>query len=91
MILVFVSLLHKYNNMPRETKQGLYQGIIEQDEKGNYFCGPYLLDYQLVELHFRLGDKVSLKKIIGNTSRKSFDDYPQKSIKFALVGEEYND
>lgn len=77
--------------MPRETKKGLYQGIIEQDEKGNYYCGPYLLDYQLVEDQFRLGDKVSLKKIIGNSSRKSSDDYPQKSVKFSLVGEDHED
>ncbi|UIR57706.1 hypothetical protein LZQ00_07760 [Sphingobacterium sp. SRCM116780] len=74
--------------MPKETKKGLYQGIIEKDAKGNYFCGPYLLDYQLVESNFRLGDKVSIKKIVGNTSRKSFEDYPQKSIKFSLVGED---
>ena len=74
--------------MPKETKKGLYQGIIEKDAKGNYFCGPYLLDYQLVESNFRLGDKVSIKKIVGNTSRKSFEDYPQKSIKFSLAGED---
>lgn len=73
--------------MPRETKRGLYQGIIERDEKGNYFCGPYLLDYKLTEANFKLGDKVSLKKIVGNTSGKSAEDYPQKSTKFSLVGE----
>lgn len=74
--------------MPRETKRGLYQGFIERDEKGNYFCGPYLLDYKMTEANFKLGDKVSIKKIVGNTSGKSVEDYPQKAIKFSLAGED---
>jgi hypothetical protein len=27
-------------------KKGVYTGIIEKDEKGNYFCGEYLLDFK---------------------------------------------
>ena len=46
--------------MGKETKEGLYQGIIEKDEKGNYFCGPYLLDYKFTEANFKLGDKISI-------------------------------
>jgi hypothetical protein len=30
-------------------KKGVYTGIIEKDEHGNYFCGEYLLDYQYTE------------------------------------------
>ncbi|MBL1408290.1 hypothetical protein [Sphingobacterium faecale] len=74
--------------MARETKRGLYQGIVEQDEKGNYYCGPYLLDYKLTEANFKLGDKVSIKKIVSNTSGKSIEEYPQKAIIFSLVKEE---
>lgn len=76
--------------MARETKRGLYQGIVERDEKGNYFCGPYLLDYKLTEASFKLGDKVSIKKIVSNTSSKSIEEYPQKAIKFSLAGEDRN-
>lgn len=88
MLLLFVSLRDKINNMPKETKKGLYRGIIERDAKGNYFCGPYLLDYKLTEANFRLGDKVSIKKLIANTSELSVGDYPQKSVKFSLAGED---
>lgn len=76
--------------MARETKEGIYKGIIERDEKGNYFCGPYLLDFKMVEAQFKVGDKVSLKKVIANNSRISVDAYPQKSIKFFLAGEEHD-
>lgn len=75
-------------NMPKETKEGLYQGVIEKDDKGNYFCGPYLLDYQTVETYYKLGDRVSLKTIIKNTSRKSMEAYPQKSVKFSFASTE---
>ncbi|WP_312789257.1 hypothetical protein [Sphingobacterium sp.] len=73
--------------MPKETRTGLYQGIIEKDDNGNYFCGPYLLDYQIVETYYKVGDRVSLKTIIKNTSRKSMEAYPHKSVKFSYATE----
>lgn len=74
-----------YILMGKETKEGLYQGIIEKDEKGNYFCGPYLLDYKFTEANFNLGDKISIKKLINNPSNMSVEAYPKKSIKFSLA------
>ncbi|WKW46189.1 hypothetical protein P3875_10430 [Myroides sp. JBRI-B21084] len=71
--------------MGKETKEGLYQGIIEKDDKGNYFCGPYLLDYKLTEANFKLGDKISIKKLINNPSAMSVEQYPKKSVKFSLA------
>lgn len=71
--------------MPRETREGLYQGIIEQDADGNYFCGPLLLDYKLAHHHFKVGDRISVKKVVSNTSAKSIDKYPQKAVKFSLA------
>ena len=75
----------KLNVMGKETKEGLYQGIIEKDEKGNYFCGPYLLDYKFTEANFKLGDKISIKTLINNPSDISFEQYPKKSMKFSLA------
>nr|WP_317631414.1 hypothetical protein [uncultured Flavobacterium sp.] len=71
--------------MPKETKKGLYQGIIEKDENGNYFCGPYLLDYKMVAAGFKLGDKISIKTLINNPSNKSVEQYAKKSMKFSLA------
>jgi len=48
------------------------------------------LDYQTVEAYFKLGDRVSLKSIIKNTSRKSMETYPEKSMKFSFATENHN-
>ncbi|WP_158961557.1 hypothetical protein [Myroides fluvii] len=74
--------------MSKETKKGIFRGIIEKDEQGNYFCGPYLLDYQYTEAQFKLGDLVSIKTVIANPSGKSKTAYPMKSMKFFLADEE---
>lgn len=65
-------------------KKGVYTGIIEKDENGNYFCGPYLLDYQYTEANFKIGDEVNLKTVIENPSDKTHDQYPKKSKVFFL-------
>jgi len=43
--------------------KGIYTGIIEKDDHGNYFCGEYLLDYQMVLKGFLLGDKITVKSL----------------------------
>lgn len=65
-------------------EKGVYTGIIEQDADGNFFCGPYMLDYKLVVSKFKLGDEVNIKTIIENPSDKSYDKYPKKSNLFFL-------
>lgn len=74
--------------MAGETREGLYRGIIEQDAEGNYFCGPLLLDYKLAKYYFKLGDFISVKKVVSNTSAKSVAQYPQKGVKFALANKD---
>ena len=68
--------------MAKDKKDNLFTGIIEKDENGNYFCGPYLLDYQQVSMNFNLGDKINIKTVIENPSDKSFEKYPKKSKSF---------
>ncbi len=64
--------------------KGIYTGIIEKDENGNYFCGEFLLDYQMVSKGFLLGDKITIKTVIVNPSDKSYATYPKKSRNFAI-------
>lgn len=64
--------------------KGIYTGIIEKDQKGNFHCGEYLLDYHMVTERFQIGDKITLKSFITNPSDKSYQDYPKKSREFAL-------
>ena len=73
----------------KDTKKGLYIGLIEQDEKGNFFCGEYLLDYKMVTAGFKLGDKISIKRVITNPSDISYERYNKKSVKFSLAGEDH--
>ncbi len=63
--------------------KGIYTGIIEKDEYGNFYCGTILLDYQLVAKSFQVGDKITIKTVIENPSDKSYNLYPQKSRNFA--------
>lgn len=67
--------------------KGIYTGIIEKDENGNYFCGEYLLDFQMVSKGFLLGDKITIKSVIVNPSDKSYNLYPKKSRNFALAND----
>lgn len=65
--------------------KGIYTGIIEKDENGNYFCGSILLDYQMVLKGFNLGDTITIKTVITNPSDKSYTTYQQKSRNFAIA------
>ena len=68
------------------TKQkGVFTGIIEKDQDGNYFCGEYLLDFQYTEANFKLGDEINIKTVITNPSDKSFKQYQKKSRNFFLA------
>ena len=65
-------------------KKGLFTGIIDKDDKGNFFCGEYLLDYKMVSSNFKIGDKVTIKTAIENPSDISYGTYPKKTKNFAL-------
>jgi len=65
-------------------KKGVYTGVIEQDAEGNFFCGPYLLDYKYTTTNFKLGEEVNIKTVIENPSDKSYNQYPKKSRNFFL-------
>ena len=68
-------------------KKGIYTGIIEQDENGNFFCGKYLLDYQYTVANFKIGDEINIKSVIANPSDKSYNQYPEKSRNFFLAND----
>ncbi len=68
-------------------KKGIYTGVIEKDEKGNYFCGEYLLDYKYTAANFKLGDVVNIKSVIENPSDISYNQYPKKSKNFFLAND----
>lgn len=69
------------------TNKGVYTGKIEKDADGNYFCGVFLLDYQMVEKDYKLGDEINIKTVIANPSDKSYNQYPKKSRNFFLAND----
>lgn len=68
-------------------EKGVYTGIIEKDQNGNYFCGEYLLDFKYTEAGFKLGDEINIKSVIANPSDKSYNQYPKKSRNFFLANQ----
>lgn len=72
--------------MSKENKE-IYTGVIEKDEKENYFCGEYLLDYKDTQANFKLGDEINIKSIIENPSDISYNLYSKKSKNFFLANE----
>lgn len=75
------------NSEQKMMSKGVYTGKIEQDENGNFFCGEYLLDYQMVASSFKVGDLITIKSVIVNPSDKSYHTYPKKSRNFALANQ----
>ena len=69
------------------TNKGVYTEKIEKNADGNYFCGVFLLDYQMVEKDFKLGDEINIKTVIANPSDKSYNQYPKKSRNFFLAND----
>ncbi|MCR5860686.1 hypothetical protein LRS05_15600 [Flavobacterium sp. J372] len=70
-------------------KKDIYTGIIGKDEKGNYHCGEYLLDYKIVVNSFKEGDKITIRSVIENPSDISYHDYPMKSKDFVLADKKF--
>lgn len=63
-------------------QKGIYTGIMEKDENGNFFCGEYLLDYRMADSKHSVGDWITIKSIIENPSDISYNKYPKKSKNF---------
>jgi hypothetical protein len=64
-------------------EKGLFTGALEKDDKGNFFCGEYLLDFKMVTNNYLLGDLVTIKTVIVNPSDMTYNLYPKKSKNFA--------
>lgn len=74
----------------RIMSKGIFTGLIEIDELGNYFCGEYLLDYKTVKSDYIKGDLITIKSVIVNPSDITFSKYPKKSKNFAFANLKQN-
>ena len=63
----------------------LYEGIIQQDEKRNYYCGTFLLNYKLVDQNYTVGQKIKIVEVVENSSDRTKIYYPNYASKFNLI------
>ena len=87
MAVFILTTFENINKSIMSKEKGVYTGIIEKDQNGNYFCGEYLLDFKYTEAGFKLGDEINIKSVIANPSDKSYNQYPKKSKNFFLANQ----
>lgn len=59
-----------------------FQGIIEQDESKNFYCGDYLLNYTITLASYSLGDKINITGCTENSNPKTKHLYSKFATKF---------
>jgi hypothetical protein len=60
-------------------------GKIEQDNKGNFHCNEFLLNYNYTLTNFKLGDTIQINEFEDNGNPKSNFHYPKYAIKFIKI------
>ncbi len=71
-----IALRHEINSSTQ------YEGIIEQDDLKNYFCGEYLLGYNAVYGKYNLGDTIKIIESTANTQSRTRHLYTKFGSKF---------
>ncbi|MDG4950741.1 hypothetical protein NLM59_07375 [Weeksellaceae bacterium KMM 9724] len=68
-----------------ELPMGGYEGIIEQDNFGNYYCGEYYLNYRLIQENFKVGQKIKIKEINVNINKRTSNLFPYYAGKIEKI------
>ncbi|MDI5895744.1 hypothetical protein [Flavobacterium algoritolerans] len=74
----------KDKNIEIATNESYRMGQLEQDEKGHYHIGEYVLQYRKIHGNYDIGDKLEITKSIENTSTTK-DKYPFFAISFKQI------
>lgn len=72
------------NGANKGDNEAVLDGIIEQDEKGNYYCGNSVFQYKKVHNKVEVGSKIKITKTIENTS-STISIYPNFIVGFELI------
>lgn len=59
-----------------------FQGIIEQDEFNNFYCGDYLLNYNFTLTNHTLGDKINITEYSENSQPRTKHLYSKFAVKY---------
>jgi len=63
----------------------IFTGTIEQDAKGNYYCGEYLLNYNYVKNNYKISDKIEVLEVADNSNSGTKAFYGKYAVKFKKV------
>jgi hypothetical protein len=65
-----------------QSEEKLHKGEIAQDEKGNYYCDHYHLNYVFVHERFRIGQKIIITQEDQNMNPRTKDLFSHYAVKF---------
>ena len=60
----------------------IYEGLVDKDESGNYYCGEYLLNKSYVERNNKIGDKIKIIESSDNGQASLKGLYPFFATKY---------
>jgi hypothetical protein len=60
-------------------------GFIEQDDKGNFHCNEYLLNYGFTQSNFKLGDNIEIIEFQDNGNSRTSFYYPKFATKYKKI------
>ena len=63
----------------------IHEGVIQRDNKGNYFCGDFMLKYMEVHQVYEPGTRIMIKSVAPNYNSRTKDQYPQIVMSFELL------
>ncbi|MFV1449146.1 hypothetical protein VBZ51_08360 [Maribacter sp. HS] len=63
----------------------IFEGIIAQDDSGNFFCGQYLLNRKYVGGNNILGDRIAITESIENRIQYLKEAYPYFALKYTTI------
>lgn len=88
-IISFNDLFEKIDNQivtppffKKIESKNIYEGPIEQDQNGNYFCGIHKLSYKKVNAEYKIGQNIRILIQQDNNDLKTKHLYPKFATKF---------
>ncbi|HEX5001554.1 MAG TPA: hypothetical protein VFW78_03585 [Bacteroidia bacterium] len=63
----------------------IYEGEIEQDERKNFHCGEYLLNFRLVNESYKVGDIIRILDFTSNNNSRTNIFYSKFATKFIKI------
>lgn len=85
LIMKFPNVEENLQSWKRNGNDNEFEGVLDKDNNGNYFCGEFLITYKLVnELDLKIGDSLKIYSSLSNTKAYS-DIYKKMALKLSKL------